>query len=207
TKKEYGLTLLRTASGNSKKVFINKVGYLELKTKEKRDVMAHTLDSISNSSLGGRDRSRLYNFVEEQDEGTASVVRQLSSDVTTDLATASSILKPFSSPISVFLGVACIILFFMLTVSVIFDIAFLTIPIFQAFVMRNDQVRPAYISQEAWDALLIAESNLGTGNNPSVWGVYFKSKTKTFIIVGITLGYLIGGQVFEFATFIVDLIL
>lgn len=207
TKPEYGIDFMRTARGNSKKVFINKTGYLQLKTIDKQDIMKHALDAIQNSSMGGRDQSRLYNFVEDQDQGTASAVRQLSTDVSPDVATASSIVKPFTGPLSTFLGLACIVIFFMLSLAITVDIMFLTIPAFQAFCTRNDGLRPSYISQEAWDALLVAESNLGTGGNPSVWGVYFRSRTKTLIIVGLTLGYLIGGEVFDLATFIVDFFL
>lgn len=205
--KEYiDFDLVTKDNADPKKVYFSKVQYLNLKTVDKREVMKITLNAVKNGSLGSRDTSRLYNFIEEQDEGTASAIRALSSDVSTDLATASSLLRPFSSPISIFLGLASIIIFFMLTVAITVDICFLTIPLFQAFVMRNDQQRPTYISQEAWDAMLVAESNLGTGN-ASVWGVYFRSRTKTLVIVGITLGYLIGGKVFDFAVFIVDVFL
>ena len=204
TKQFDGLKQLRTASGNSEKVFINKTAYIKLKTEEKKNVMAGTLDYIKESNLGGRDRSRLYNFVEEQDEGTAMVVRQLSTDVSTDLATANSILRPFTGPFSTFLGVACIIIFISLTLAVTIDLLFLTIPMFQAFVMRNDNVRPKYISQEAWDALLVVESNLGNGQASSLWGIYLKSRMKSMFIVGLTLAYLIGGEVFDLAMWIVD---
>lgn len=202
---ELGLKLMKTGSGNTKKVYINKIDYVKLNASDKRDLMEHTLNLVSGSSLGGRDKSRLYNFIQEQDEGTAMVVRQLSTDVTTDLASASDILRPFTSPISIFLGVSCIVIFFCLAVSITIDLVFLTIPVFQAFVMRDDSNRPKYISQEAWDALLLVESKLGTGQASSIWGIYFKSRSKTMVIVGITLGYLIGGEVFDLAIFIVDL--
>jgi hypothetical protein len=201
--KQYGIQFMRTARGQRNKVFINKVGYLKLSTLDKKDIMSYTLGSISKSSMAGRDKSRLYNFVEEQDEGVASAVRQLSTDVTTDVATAESIIRPFTSPFSTVLGLGCILIFVMLTAAITLDIMFLTIPMFQAFAIRGDNQRPSYISQEAWDALLVAESNMGTGR-ATVWSTYLKSRTKTMVIVGLTLGYLLAGKIFDFSITIVN---
>ncbi|MEC2463370.1 hypothetical protein P9X10_00465 [Bacillus cereus] len=200
---DYGFKLLAQDKKEPKKVEIDKLNYQKLSTVDKRELMKHTFTEVENSSMGGRDRSRLYNFIEEQDEGTASAVRHLSTNVTTDFVSANSLMRPFTSPISTFLGLACIVIFFMLAIAITVDICFLTIPMFQAFVMRNDKNRPSYISQEAWDSLLIAESNLGNGTY-NLWGTYLKNRTKTMVLVGITLGYLIAGQMFDLAIFIVD---
>ncbi|AFQ30073.1 hypothetical protein P4493_04445 [Bacillus thuringiensis] len=200
---DYGFKLLIQDKKDPKKVEIDKVNYQKLSTEDKKELMKQTFTEVENSSMGGRDRSRLYNFIEEQDEGTASAVRHLSTNVTTDFVSANEIFRPFTSPISTFLGLACIVIFFMLAIAITVDICFLSIPMFQAFVMRNDKDRPSYISQEAWDSLLIAESNLGTGDY-SLWGTYLKNRTKTMVLVGLTLGYLIAGQMFDLAIFIVD---
>ncbi|PHE64366.1 hypothetical protein COF68_05875 [Bacillus toyonensis] len=200
---EFKFDILIQDKKEPKKVEINKIEYLKLTAMDKKDLMESTLTAIEKSSMGGRDRSRLYNFIEEQDEGTASAVRTLSTNVSTDFVSANSLVRPFTGPISTFLGLACIIVFFMLAISITVDICFLTIPMFQAFVMRNDKARPSYISQEAWDALLISESNLGNGKH-NLWGVYFKNRMRTMLIIGITLGYLIAGQVFDLVIFIVD---
>lgn len=205
TKNYADFDILYTASGNTNKLHLNKSKYNELSAMDKRDVMEIVLTLVNQSNLASRDKSRLYNFIEEQDSATTSVVRALSKDTSTDIGTASSIVRPFTSPLSTFLGVMSILIFFMLAVSITIDVFFLSIPMFQFFLVRDDSSRPKVISQEAWDALLIAESNTGTGDSVSVWGTYFKNRSKTMILVGLTLGYLIAGRVFDLAVFLMDL--
>lgn len=200
--KEYDFKLLYI--GDYENVTIDMERYNRLDNKDKRKVMEGALNSIQNSNLTGRDKSRFYNFMQEQDSGTARAVSALSNDVTTDVVSASNIMRPFTSPLSIFLGVMSIAIFFMLSMSMAIDIFFLAIPIFQGFILKNGDTKPKVISQGAWDAIKTSESNVGTDKSSSVWGFYLRSQTITIIFVGITLAYLIGGRVFDLASFIVN---
>ena len=180
--------------------------YKELPAKDKQKVMTIALDTINNSQISKMNKTKLYNKVAELDESVSSLVRQLSDDVKVDVARGYNLIKPFSGVIGTILGVLCLAIFIMLGISIIIDIAFITLPFLQiALTDRIEQKKKvSIVSNEAVKAVEAAHNSSGTEYiNPM--GYYLKHKVKQFIALGICLLYLVGGKIFDLMAQIIDL--
>lgn len=186
-------------------VYINKQGYLNLDSDKRKTLMEVTLNSINNSkNIGKRDQNRLYNFVTEQDETTASMVRELSTSVGGDFVTAMAWFRPFSNIISTILGFLALLIIALFTVSVLADIAYLGLPAFRRILYDASDKKPKFISNEAYMSLKEAEKD--ANHYVNCFGLYFKRIVKTYIIIGLALAYLLNGQIFELVGFIIDVL-
>lgn len=187
--------------GSSEKdVILNKSKYLDLTNEQRQDLMAYALKTISNSSMQKSELIRLYNFVEGQDEAMASLVRELSTDVSADYATASYWLDKPKRIVSVLLGIVAILTIIGLVANVTIDIAFLALPMFQAALIDDRNVKPKLVSNEAWNALKTSEQNGGVG----YMGIYFKHRIWMMFVLSISIGYLLHGQLFQLIGWILD---
>lgn len=177
--------------------------YNNLSQKQKQELMEICLVTIQNSNISSTNRNKIYNFISDSDPTVSKLVRQLSSDVTADFAEAYMVLRPFTSPLSVFLGILSILIFVLLGLSIVVDIAFIVIPGFQWLLLRStESKKPPFISIEAWNACKEAESQAGSGRTPLQ--AYFKSKVKEYIVLAICLLYLVSGQIYTLVGIVVD---
>lgn len=178
--------------------------YNNLSQKRKQELMEICLVGIQNSNISSTNRNKIYNFISDSDPTVSKLVRQLSKDVTADFAEAYTVLRPFSSPLSTFLGVLSILIFVLLGLTIVVDIAFIVIPGFQWLLLRStESKKPPFISVEAWDACKEAESTAGLGGRTPLQ-IYFKSKVKEYIVLAICLLYLVSGQIYTLVGIIVD---
>lgn len=180
--------------------------YKELPAKDKQKVMTIALDTINNSQISKMNKTKLYNKVAELDESVSSLVRQLSDDVKADFASGYNMFKPFSGVLGTILGVLCLAIFIMLGISIIIDIAFITLPFLQiALIDRIEQKKKvSIVSTEAIKAVEAAHNSSGTEYiNPM--GYYLKHKVKQLIALGICLLYLVSGKIYYLMAQIIDL--
>lgn len=180
--------------------------YKELPAKDKQKVMTIALDTINNSQISKMNKTKLYNKVAELDESVSSLVRQLSDDVKADFASGYNMFKPFSGVLGTILGVLCLAIFIMLGITIIIDIAFITLPFLQiALTDRIEQKKKvSIVSNEAVKAVEAAHNSSGTEYiNPM--GYYLKHKVKQLIALGICLLYLVSGKIYYLMAEIIDL--
>lgn len=180
--------------------------YKALSAKDKQEVMKIALNTINNSQISKMNKTKLYNKVAELDESVSSLVRQLSDDVKADFASGYNMFKPFSGVLGTILGVLCLAIFIMLGISIIIDIAFITLPFLQiALIDRIEQKKKvSIVSTEAIKAVEAAHNSSGTEYiNPM--GYYLKHKVKQLIALGICLLYLVSGKIYYLMAEIIDL--
>lgn len=180
--------------------------YKELPAADKQKVMEIALTTINNSQISKTNKTKLYNKVAELDESVSSLVRQLSDDVKGDFASGYNLFKPFSGVIGTILGALCLAIFIMLGISIIIDIAYITLPFIQ--IALADRVekksKVSIVSSEAIKAVEAAHNSAGTEYiNPM--GYYLKHKVKQFIALGICLLYLVSGQIYYLMAEIIDM--
>lgn len=173
---------------------VNMTIYDRLEQLEKQSVIGYTLSAIQNSNISKINRTKLYNFICNNDRSTSNLVRQLSDDVTADFASAYTTFKPFSGTLGWILGILSLAIFALLGITIVVDIGYIVIPIFQNFLDSGDaNTKPKYVSLEAWNSVKEAEKG-ETFKEPL--GIYFKLKTKQFLALGICLLYLVSGQIY-----------
>lgn len=167
--------------------------YRNLSQEEKSDVMQFALENIKDSGISTMASNKIYNFIESQDESTASLVRQLSNDVNADFAEAYMMFKPFSGALGIVLGVFAIAIFVTLTLMVLVDLSYIVIPIIRDF-LTQPQGKPKFVSNEAWYA--VKEVDGENHSNKNVLTVYLKKKTMQFVALSICILYLLSGQIY-----------
>ena len=182
-------------SSNVANITINMTEYNKLGNKAKQDLMQVALDNIYNSNVSKTNRNKIYNALCKQDEPTSALVRQLSEDVNADFAGAYKYFKPFSGPLGVVLGLLTLAIFVILGLTLVIDIAFITLPFVQSCLLNNDG-KAKFVSIEAVNAVKEQESKSGSEYvNPI--GIYLKSKTKQYIAIFICILYLMSGKIFS----------
>lgn len=182
-------------SSNVANVTINMTEYNKLGNKAKQDLMQVALDTTYNSNVSKTNRNKIYNALCKQDEPTSALVRQLSEDVNADFAGAYKYFKPFSGPLGVVLGLLTLAIFVILGLTLVIDIAFITLPFVQSCLLNNDG-KAKFVSIEAVNAVKEQESKSGSEYvNPM--GIYLKSKTKQYIAIFICILYLMSGKIFS----------
>lgn len=178
--------------------------YNKLANSEQQKVMQIALDGIYNSDISRTNKNKIYNELCELDSTTASLVRQLSSDVRADFANAYSWFKPFSSPIGTLLGVLTIVIFISLGLTAVIDIAYIVLPPFQMFLGKVSKgEKTILVSLEAANAVKEAESKSGQEFVEPL-SVYFKSKIKQYVILAICIIYLVSGEIFNLISSWID---
>ena len=185
---------------SDKDVVLNKSDYLQLSNEQRQKLMGYALKTIADSGMQKSELTRLYNFVESQDEAMASLVRELSTDVSADYVTASAWLSTPKKIVSVLLGIVAILTIIGLVANVTIDVAFLALPMFQAMLIDDRNVKPKLVSNEAWNALKTSEQNGGIG----YMGTYFKHRIWMMFVLSISIGYLLHGQLFQLIGWILD---
>lgn len=179
--------------------------YNRLEQLEKQKTMEIILTGIDNSQLSQISKSKIYNFVSNSDKSTSNLVRQLSSDVRADFASAYSSFRPFTGVLGWILGVFTMLIFIILGLTIVVDISYIVIPFVQnALSNENATAKPRFISTEAWNAVRVAEQSIGS-NYREPLGVYFKSKTKQFFAIGICLLYLVSGKIYDLIAMVIDM--
>lgn len=192
-------------SGDTPILYMNKKGYDQLPVKRKQEVLRITYDALNASEMNNRDRNRIFNWLETVDSINSTVVKEFSHTTSTDLYGAAKILAPFQGAMGIVLGVLAITIALLLTFSFVWDMAFLTIPFFTALLSRNGAPsmsnRPFLVSQ---DAILAYEQTSASGEQ--VLPRWLRLRSKSVLIVGLCLTYLVSNQIWQLIAFLVEVI-
>lgn len=188
-------------------VVFDKREYLRLDQQGRMEVMKIALELIDDSSMSTMSKNKFYNFLEEQDESTTSLVRQLSDDVDADFATAYSMFKPLSGVVGTILGIITLAIFVCLTLMIVIDLSYLVLPVVRAGLTPESSTsgdKPKFVSNEAWDAVKVVEGDSGSNGTKDVLVVYLKKKVFQFIMLGICILYLVSGEIYQAIGAILD---
>lgn len=196
-----GKTILVYTSSDGLLTFSNKT-YSTLDMQEKRDFMQVALSATQETSLGSQQKNKLYNFIAEQDNPTSAAIKYLKSDASADFVEAKAWFRPFSGVIGTVMGLICLVVFLLLGISCLFDLAYLCLPTFQALLEHGEEhKRPFGVSREAWRSMKDVTSDMKYRN---IMSVYFSRRMPVVIVCCICLGYIISGQIYDMLVFIID---
>lgn len=177
--------------------------YSELDSLQKREFMEVALGATRATSLGSQQKNKLYNFIAEQDSTTSAAIKYLKSDASADFVSAKSWFHPLSKYISPILGLICLLVFMFMAMSMLFDCAYLVLPMFQGLLERGEpNKRPFGVSREAYITMQDINKDKYEGRN--ILSVYFSKRMPVLIICAICLGYLVTGKIYDIMSFIVD---
>lgn len=184
--------------------------YKAYDTDTRTKIYTIVLSTIQNSNkISQGTRVKLYNYFVSNDEVTASLVRQLSTDVYADFASGYTTMKGVFPVVSTFLGVLAIAIFVGLGIAMLIDISYIVIPAFQ--LLDDGKEAPHFfifkVSPEAWKAVREVEQTGANGKatNRDAIEIYLHSKTKQIVVLSICLLYLVSGKLYWLLTHLIDL--
>ena len=194
-----------TSTDETISVTVNMDEYNKLGAELKQDIMEIALSNIQNSDISATNRNKLYNFISKEDETTSSLVRQLSDDVNADFASAYSTFKPFSGWVGWILGLFTLVIFMLLAVTIVIDIAYITVPGFQILLSSSTkEQKPKFVSREADYAVKEADTKTTGNSYTSPLSVYFQAKSKQLVVLAICILYLVSGQIYTLVAWFID---
>ena len=196
-----GKKILVYTSGDGLLSFSNKI-YGELSTDEKEDFMGKSLMYVKESNLGVQVKSKVYNFIYDQDSSLSASVKYLKSDTSVDFASALSIFKPFGSFLGTVIGVVVLIICSFMMLSIVIDLAYLNIPLIEATLNRGNNDKPVLISESAFKASLEARQKAYEENSTVI---YIKNRVPIFLLVSFMVMYLVSGKIYDLLGSFIDL--
>lgn len=170
--------------------------YRQLSEEDRYKVMDLALRTVKESQLPEKVKYKVSNFIKDQDTKIASSIEALSSDTSWELSKGYTLFIPFTSPLSTFLGFIAIVIFVMLSSSIVFDIAYLTIGFFRSL-FESGEGKPRFVTGEAWETAKQVDSSLESGNYKDYLLVYAQKRAGIFFFTSLVLIYLISGQIYQ----------
>ena len=170
--------------------------YRQLSEEDRYKVMDLALRTVKESQLPEKVKYKVSDFIKDQDTKIASSIEALSSDTSWELSKGYTLFIPFTSPLSTFLGFIAIVIFVMLSSSIVFDIAYLTIGFFRSL-FESGEGKPRFVTGEAWETAKQVDSSLESGNYKDYILVYAQKRAGIFFFTSLVLIYLISGQIYQ----------
>ena len=197
-----GKTILTYKSKDGTVAFSHR-RYMKLTSKKRKSMMETALKGVRKSGLNDAIRNRLYNFIAEQDSTVSATIKFLDDNTRPDFVQAMAYLRPFSGPVGTFLGVVSLVMFLLMSLSIVMDVCYLVLPMVKSFI---DAIAkggmPFGISLEAYSAYKEVEMSDGT---VGVIGVFLKKRFPTLLLAGICVMYLVSGKIYDLLAWIMDL--
>lgn len=190
-------------TGNDGLLSFSNEKYTELTVNDREEFMEVALLATKESGLGDRIKNKVYNFIAEQDSTTSAAVKFLRSDASADFVEASSWFKPFGSVAGVVLGFLSLVIFMFIALSIVFDLAYMSLPGFRVVLDRGEKRRPRWVSREAYSAVIDSENSIND-NYKGHMSLYFQRRVPSILLMAIALGYLISGQIYDIIVFFID---
>ena len=186
-------------SGSGIVLFSNK-RYASLLSKQKVNFMTRVLSYIQESEMDSKTKLKFYNFIAEQDNSVTKSIKFLKTNASSDLASAMKWFRPFTSTISTVMGIICLLIFTMMTLSIILDTTYLAFPFLQSSIRKD---KPTFVSREAWSTLKECEQSTEYRN---VVITYMKRRFIAFLVLGVCLLYLASGQIYDIIMWVLDIV-
>lgn len=142
----------------------------------------------------------------------AKLLGNITEQLKPDYVKGNRIFQPFAGPINTAIALIVIATMMFLVLTFAFDLMFLNIPMFQAFVTSSNDGNGGsgrkgnfFVGREAIQALEESENGSnGKSKNPN--GVYIKKRFVGMFLLGICLLYLIQGQIMILVGMLMDLL-
>ncbi|WP_255294074.1 hypothetical protein [Bacillus toyonensis] len=151
----------------------------------------------------------------QQQKGVgAKLLGNITAQIKPDYVKGNRIFEPFAGPINTAIALVIIVVMVLLTLTFAFDLAYLNIPVFQAFISSSmsegggngaSRYSNFFVGREALQAIEESEnSSNGKAKNPN--GIYLKKRFVGVALLGLCLLYLIQGQIMILVGMLMDLL-
>lgn len=177
------------------------------------DIATYSNEAVESDKVKGVEKSTVTSWWKnlQSKKGVGSkFMNEILKDTKPDFVTAHQIFEPFSSPISILMGVIAVAIMSLLGLVIVSDIAYIVIPPVRLLVDAGNKenrkgTKSLIFSHAAVNAVEQAEGGQG-GERKQALGMYFKSRVVELILLGICLLYLVNGQIYTLVGYILDIV-
>lgn len=127
-------------------------------------------------------------------------------NVKPDFVGANRIFEPMNGIVGTALGLGAIVIMACLSLVVVLELCYIGIAPLRALMQGDSSEKPKYISYIAHDAITKAETSGDSKTSKEALGIYFKSRVKMMLVLGICLLYLVSGKIFALIGMFLDLL-
>lgn len=167
--------------------------YNTLSSDDKTEFMQAALTATTKSGLGQQRKSKLYNFIAEQDGAVAAAVSRFKQNASGDFYTAFSYLRPFAGGFSTILGIGALIVFMLMSLSIFADLAYISLPMLQSSKLTpGEGIAGRLISRPAGNAV---KHEIETGKNPVTY--WLTHRFIVLLVLSAALMYLVTGTIYD----------
>ncbi|HFL3696570.1 hypothetical protein [Clostridioides difficile] len=169
----------------------NSKEFAQADKKSSKQNLSVFVEELKNSQVSDATQQYIFDLIRQQNTSASVMLIPMIMDSTkADTYTAMRVMSPLSEFIRVLLGMGAITVVFVLVITTIIDLLYLSFPY-----GRNSGQKPSAVSLEAYSALKECESSItSSGNFKSQHLIYAKRKAFSFIIVSFCLVYLVAGE-------------
>lgn len=191
---EFAKAKILSVDMGKKVIYFDNNAYQGLYINQRKDFLRYSLTAIKKSNLKPKSKNKLYNFLSLQDGDASKILRSLEKDLTADIASGREVYLPFNGPVTTVLGLIALGVFIGVGITIVLDIAYLTLPMVYKAINNNPEGRiPKLVSQQAY---FVARQRDEEVVQNYMWS-YLTKRSVAVALVMIALGYLSSGLIFE----------
>ena len=192
---------------DSNKKFVIGKNFEKLTANEQSKVLNYFVDNLSKSES---DKDAMNNFLTNLSEGdtdiSAILLAAIFASTKGDLWRAWEIMRPTMNIISTILGIAAVILIFILLCSTVLDLAYIGLPIWREKIEKEgDKKMPFGVSWEAQSVVKEVEQSVGESYKNG-YLLYLKRRALSYILLSICIMYLITGGLSGIISFLLQMV-
>ena len=184
---------------------INMMQFNALKTiKQKNEVMTLVMGELESSHISELNKTKIFSELNALTDTVTQNMGQIKDTFNLDYARAARWFKPFQGPIGIILGLLCILIFVLLTLTLLLDVAFISLPMAQSIGIKPDGSRRCFVSSEAYNAIKEQASKEGHEYvNPL--SIYMRHKVVQIFILSFCIVYIFSDKIFDVVAWFIDL--
>lgn len=198
--KEYKFTEIINSDGKGKGSYtFDETKFNTLEAKSQQAFVTDLMRELKSAKYSSTITQEFSDGLSAADSNIANLlIPFVFDDLGADMATAYKWVAPVLNTLRVILGVLAIGVLLILVISTILDCCYIGLPIAREFANKNNPdaigKKPFLISYDAYKTINEAESQMTGGEYKNPFGVYFKRRAVTYIILALCLFYLVAGE-------------
>ena len=169
---------------------------------DKETLVEYILASMTKCGFSTIDYQRTNSFLSDLMPDATKLANTLSGNTSLDFTWAAEVLRFSNSALGKFLGVLTLLMFVLLSLSTLLDLGYMSVSLIHVTLTflsskKRSGGRPWLVSREAYLAYKDAEASESDLNDKrSVLSLYMKTKLWQWVLLSVSLLYIIGGKLF-----------
>lgn len=176
--------------------------YKSLNYTERRNLMEQMLKSVSDSSMNNKQRSKIYNFISDQDTEISRPIRMMQTNTNLDTVRAGSIIKGAFPVFNIILGLLVVITFLGVILSTVVDMLYISIPFLQSADAQNGRFTAS--AKRCVSSTARMAVDLGNEKGKSGLGFYAKKRAGVLLVVSFVLLLIMTGHMWDLLLMVAD---